>query len=136
MPFFKWITNTNANEQENGCKSITSRKVSRSNKKVGSLIKLSSTGNLKEETSLAVKRVTFNLIPSVFNVEDWDRSPCYLQDPSFVNTRTRRNEAKGPLLTPVTVYLIQQELNRFKTHEMLVHQDSLHMTRLHDNGCK
>ena len=34
--------------KENGCKSTTTRKVSRSNKKVGSLIKLSRTGNVKE----------------------------------------------------------------------------------------
>lgn len=139
MSFSRWIVDllsiNDGDGKENACKSATNRKASRSCKKVGSLIKLSTTRKVVEQR-FARNRVTFNLIPTVIEAEDWDRSPCYLQDPYHTDTRPRRTEAKGPLLTPVAVYLIQQELNRFKMQEMLVHPNSLHMTQLYNNRCK
>lgn len=139
MSFSRWIvdffSSNDGGGKENTCKSTENRKFTRSCKKVGSLIKLSATSKTVEPKSVRNK-VTLNLIPTVIEADDWDRSPCYLQDPYYIDTRPRRTEAKGPLLTPVAAYLIQQELNKFKTQEMLIHQDSLHMTRLYNNRCK
>lgn len=96
MSFSQWIANFfNSNDgdsRKNVCKSAATRKPSKFIKKAGSLIKLPAAGAVVEQKPTR-KHVTFNLIPTVHDAGDWDRSLCYLQDPYHVDTRPRRIEA-------------------------------------------